>query len=53
MDGTGVPPARIGQVRLVIALVALVVFGGFVGSTVPYWNRVLAYAQGEHKVQGR
>jgi len=41
------------QVRLVIALVALVVVGGFVGSTVPYWNRVLAYAQGEHKVQGR
>lgn len=42
---------HLGQVRLVIALVALIVVGGFVGSTVPYWNRVLAYAQGEHEVQ--
>ena len=41
---------HLGQVRFVIALVAFIVVGGFVGSTVPYWNRVLAYAQGALKV---
>jgi hypothetical protein len=41
---------HLGQVRFVIALVALIVVGGFVGSTVPHWNRVLAYTQGALKV---
>ena len=41
------------QVRLVIALVALCVVIAFVGSTVPYWKRVLSYARGEYKPQQR
>jgi hypothetical protein len=40
---------QLGQVQLIIALAALVGILVFVGSSVPYWNRVLAYARGEQK----
>lgn len=40
---------RLGQVQLVVALVALVGIIVFIGSSVPYWNQVLAYARGEHR----
>jgi hypothetical protein len=38
---------RLGQVRLAVALVALLGIGVAVASTVPYWNRVLAHARGK------
>ena len=38
---------RLGQVQLVVALVALVGIIVFIGSSVPYWNQVLAYARGD------
>lgn len=38
---------RLGQVQLAVALVALLGIGVAVASTVPYWNRVLAYARGK------
>jgi hypothetical protein len=40
---------RLGQVQLVVALVALVGIIVFIGSSVPYWNQVLAYARGERR----
>jgi len=42
---------HLGQVRLAVALVSLMVVGAFVLSTIPYWNQVLAYAQGERKTK--
>ncbi len=42
---------HLGQIRLVIALIVLIVVGMFVLNTVPYWNQVLAYANGEHRAQ--
>jgi hypothetical protein len=39
---------RLEQVQIVVALVALVAIIAFLGSSVPYWNRVLAYARGEY-----
>ncbi len=38
---------RLGQVQLVVALVALVGIIVFIGSSMPYWNQVLAYARGD------
>jgi hypothetical protein len=38
---------RLEQVQLVVALVALVGIIVFIGSSVPYWNQVLAYARGD------
>lgn len=38
---------QLGQVQLVVALVALVGIIVFIGSSVPYWNQVLAYARGD------
>jgi hypothetical protein len=40
---------QLGQVQTVVALVALVAIIVFLGSSVPYWNRVLAYARGEYR----
>ncbi len=40
---------RLGQVQLVVTLVALVGIIVFIGSSVPYWNQVLAYARGERR----
>jgi hypothetical protein len=40
---------RLEQVQIVVALVALVAIIVFLGSSVPYWNRVLAYARGEYR----
>jgi hypothetical protein len=40
---------RLGQVQIVVALAALVAIIVFLGSSVPYWNRVLAYAQGRYR----
>jgi DMSO reductase anchor subunit len=40
---------RLEQVQNVVALVALVAMIVFLGSSVPYWNRILAYARGEYK----
>jgi hypothetical protein len=39
---------RLEQAQIVVALVALVALIVFLGSSVPYWNRVLAYARGEY-----
>jgi hypothetical protein len=39
--------ARLGQAQLAIALVALGAVVGLVGSSVPVWNRLLAYARHE------
>jgi hypothetical protein len=39
---------RLEQVQIVVALVALVAMIVFLGSSVPYWNRVLASARGEY-----
>lgn len=38
---------RLEQLQIVIALVALIAIIVFLASSVPYWNRVLAYARGE------
>jgi hypothetical protein len=38
---------RLGQHPLAVALVALIAVATTLGSTVPYWNRVLAYARHE------
>lgn len=38
---------RLDHARLAVAAGVLVVIGLFVAGTVPYWNRVLAYARGE------
>jgi hypothetical protein len=40
---------RLEQVQTAVALIALVAIILFLGSSVPYWNRVLAYARGEYK----
>jgi hypothetical protein len=40
---------RLDQVQIVVALIALVAIILFLGSSVPYWNRVLAYARGEYR----
>jgi hypothetical protein len=40
---------RLEQVQIVVALVALVAIILFLGSSVPYWNRVLASARGEYR----
>ena len=40
---------RLGQETLVVALVAAVLILVFLGSSVPYWNRVLAYTRGEYQ----
>lgn len=40
---------RLEQVQNVVALVAPVAMIVFLGSSVPYWNRILAYARGEYK----
>jgi hypothetical protein len=37
------------QVQILIALIALVAISLFLGSSVPYWNRVLAHARGEYR----
>jgi hypothetical protein len=37
------------QLQVVIALVALVAMIVFLGSSVPYWNRILAYARGDYR----
>jgi hypothetical protein len=38
---------RLEQLQIVIALVALIAIIVFLASSVPYWNRILAYARGE------
>jgi len=38
---------RLGQHPLAVALVALIAVAAVLASTVPYWNRVLAYARSE------
>ena len=40
---------RLEQARIVVASIAVVAIILFLGSSVPYWNRVLAYARGEYK----
>lgn len=40
---------RLEQVQIVVALAALFAIVVFLGSSVPYWNRALAYARGEYK----
>jgi hypothetical protein len=42
---------RLGQAALIIALLAAVLILVFLGSTVPYWNGVLAYTRGEYQAQ--
>jgi hypothetical protein len=42
---------RLGQEMSVVALVAAILIIVFLGSSVPYWNRVLAYTRGEYHVQ--
>ena len=37
------------QIHLVVASIALVMVVGFVLSTIPYWNQVLVYANGERQ----
>jgi hypothetical protein len=39
---------RLEQAQIVVALAALVALIVFLGSSVPYWNRILAYARGEY-----
>ena len=39
---------RLEQAQIVVALAALVALIVFLGSSVPYWNRVLVYARGEY-----
>ncbi|HEV2238353.1 MAG TPA: hypothetical protein VGR57_16955, partial [Ktedonobacterales bacterium] len=38
---------RLGQYPLAVALATLAGVVGALGTTVPYWNRVLAHARGE------
>jgi hypothetical protein len=40
---------RLGQHAFAVALVALIAVAAALGSTVPYWNRVLDYARGERQ----
>ena len=40
---------RLGQHTFAVALVALIAVAAALGSTVPYWNRVLAYARSERE----
>ncbi len=40
---------RLGQAQFVIALFAFALVIVFSGSSVPLWNRVLAYARGEYR----
>ena len=40
---------RLEQARIVVASIAVVAIILFLGSSVPYWNRVLAYARGDYK----
>jgi hypothetical protein len=42
---------RLGQEQFFVALVAFVGIIVFLGSSVPYWNRVLAYTRGEFEAQ--
>lgn len=42
---------RLGQEPFVVALVAFVGIIVFLGSSVPYWNLVLAYTRGEYEVK--
>ena len=42
---------RLGQEAFVVALVAAVLIIVFLGSSVPYWNRILAYTRGEFEAQ--
>lgn len=39
---------RLEQAQIVVALIALVALVVFLGSSVPFWNRILAYARGEY-----
>ena len=38
---------RLGQAQLIIAILALIGTGAFLASSIPGWNRLLAYARGE------
>jgi hypothetical protein len=40
---------RLGQAQFVIALLAFALIIVFISSSVPFWNRVLAYARGEYR----
>ena len=40
---------RLGQEAFVVALVVAVLIIVFLSSSVPYWNRILAYTRGEYK----
>lgn len=40
---------RLEQLQIVVALVALITIIVFLASSVPFWNRVLAYARGEFR----
>jgi hypothetical protein len=40
---------QLEKVQIVVALVALGAIIAFLGSSVPYWNRVLTYARGEYR----
>jgi hypothetical protein len=42
---------QLGQEQFVVALVAFLGIVVFLGSSVPYWNRVLAYTRGEYEAQ--
>jgi hypothetical protein len=39
----------LGQAQFVVALLAFALVIGFMGSSVPLWNQVLAYARGERR----
>ena len=41
---------RLGQAQFIVALVAFISIIVFVGSSVPYWNQLLAYARGERRI---
>ncbi|MBA2680057.1 MAG: hypothetical protein H0U76_16875 [Ktedonobacteraceae bacterium] len=41
------------QIRLIVASIVLVMVGVFVFGTIPYWNQVLVYANGEHRSHQR
>jgi hypothetical protein len=40
----------LGQVSGLVAAVAVIVISGVIATTVPYWNRVLAYARREDAI---
>ena len=40
---------RLGQAQFIVAIVAFISIIVFVGSSVPYWNQLLAYARGERR----